>query len=257
MSIIKDYKIYAAKRISFGFVLFFLLVLSSLWAVNIGSYSLSFGEIIQALSDEASTANLILWNIRLPRITAAMVVGAGLAISGAVLQCILRNPLASPFTMGVSHGALFGASLAIGILGAGGAESSGKIFINNPYTVCIFAFGGSLLGILVILTLAKLKSLSPGAMILAGVAMGSLFTAATTLIQYFATEEQLAAMVYWSFGDLGRPIWKEIWIIMATLFPSFIYFFFKRWDYNAMESGDETAMSLGVKVERVRLVSAL
>ncbi|MBE0478829.1 iron chelate uptake ABC transporter family permease subunit, partial [Candidatus Aerophobetes bacterium] len=92
MSITKSYKAYAAKRISFGFALFFLLLLSCIWAVNVGSYSLSLGEIMQALSGETSTANLILWNIRLPRVTAAIVVGAGLAVSGAVLQCILRNP---------------------------------------------------------------------------------------------------------------------------------------------------------------------
>lgn len=257
MSTTQNYRSYVAKRISLGIILFSLLILSCIFALNIGSFSLPLSKIIQALLGESSKVQLVLWNIRLPRIIAAIVVGAGLAVSGAVMQCILRNPLASPFTMGISHGAVFGASLAIGFFGAGSAESTGRIFINNPYAVVIFAFSGSLLGMLVILTLAKFKGLSPGAMVLAGVAMGSLFTAATTLIRYFATEEQLAAMVYWSFGDLGRPIWKEVGIIAAVLFPSFIYFFLKRWDYNGIESGEETAKSLGVNTQQVRLIGAI
>ena len=255
--IIERYRGYVARKIGVGLVLFLLLVFTCLYALNIGSYSLSLHEIIKAFLGENLKASLVLWNIRLPRIIGAVLVGASLAVSGCVMQCILRNPLASPFTMGISHGAVFGASLAIGILGAGATESTGKVFVNNPYIVVIFAFSGSLFGMLVILALAKLKGLGPGAMVLAGVAMGSLFTAATTFIQYFATEQQLAAMVYWSFGDLGRLVWKEVWIIAAIFFPSFVYFFLKRWDYNAMESGDETAKSLGVRVERVRFIGAL
>jgi len=257
LSITDSYIGYATKRVFFGIILLFALFLISIYALSVGSYSLSFGEVIRALVGKGSKATLIIWNIRLPRIVAAIVVGAGLAISGAVMQCLLRNPLASPYTMGISHGAMFGASLAIMLLGAGGAESTGRIFINNPYAVVVFAFSGSLLGMIVILILAGLRSLSPRAMILAGVAMGSLFMAATTLIQYFAEEEELAAMIYWSFGELGRPVWKEIWIITAAFIPSFIYFFIERWNYNAVENGDETAKSLGVRVQRVRLIGTL
>ncbi len=257
MSVTERYKGYTAKRATFGVVLFSLIILASIYALNVGPYSLSLGDTIKALAGENAKAGLVLWNIRLPRIVAAIVVGAALAVAGAVMQCLLRNPLASPFTMGISHGAMFGASLAIALIGAGGAESSGRIFINNPYAVVLFAFSGSLLGVGAILLLARLRGLSPGAMILAGVAMSSLFMAGTTLIQYFAEEEELAAMVYWSFGDLGRPVWKEIWIMLIAFVPSFIYFLFERWNYNAIESGDEIAKSLGVNVDVVRLVGML
>ena len=256
-SIVENYKGYAIKRVIFGVILFFFLILSSIFAMSVGSYSLSFSDIIRALFGVGSKAVLIIWHIRLPRIIAAIVVGGGLAVSGTVMQCLIKNPLASPYTMGISHGAMFGASLAIMIFSVGGAESNGEIFINNPYLVVIFAFFGALIGVVIILILARLRGLSPGAMILAGVAIGSLFTAATTLIQYFAEEEQLAAMVYWSFGDLGRPIWREILITTAVLIPSLIYFMFKRWDYNAIESGDDIAKSLGVAVGRVRLIGML
>jgi iron complex transport system permease protein len=249
-----SYRRFTEKRVAIGIVFLLLLIVFSILAVGVGTYSLSPAEVLKSFVDRSTKASLVIWNIRFPRIIASIMVGAGLAISGSVMQCLLRNPLASPFTMGISHGAMFGASFAIGVLGAGSAESTGKIFISNPYTVVIFAFAGAIFGMLIILNMSKLKGLSPGAMILAGVAMSSLFTAATTLIQYFATEERLAAMVYWTFGDLGRAVWKEVLIIILVLIPSLVYFYLKRWDYNAMESGDETAKTLGVNPIRTRLL---
>jgi len=255
--IIETYKGFTARRVYFGVVLYILIIICSIWALNTGSYSIPPAQIVEALINRNNRAGLVIWNIRLPRIASAVVVGAGLAVSGTVMQCLLKNPLASPFTMGISHGAMFGASFAIGILGAGTTRNTEGIFISNPYIVVIFAFGGSLLGMVAILTLSRLRGLSPGAMVLAGVAMGSLFTAATTLVQYFAAEQELASMVYWSFGNLGRAVWKEIFIITVVFVPCFTYFFFKRWDYNALVSGDETARTLGVNTERIRLSGAL
>jgi len=158
--------------------------------------------------------------------------------------------------MGTSHGAMFGASLAI-LLFFGSEESSGRIFVNDPYSVVIFAFIGAIAGVLVILTLARLKGLSPEAVILAGVAISSVFTAGTTLIHYFADELQLASMVYWSFGDLGRTSWKELILIMILFIPSMAYFVFKGWDLNAAETGDNTAKSLGIEIERLRFTGIL
>ncbi|AFN03703.1 iron ABC transporter permease [Pyrococcus furiosus DSM 3638] len=250
------YEEYTRKRILSIFLLTLLVFLLMIVSLMVGSYSLSPGEVVLALIGKGrEEAIFTIWNIRLPRIVAAVFVGASLAVSGAVLQGILRNPLASPFTMGVSHGAMFGASLAIA-LGAGYSESTGRVAIINPYAVVIAAFLGAIVSTLVIVLLAKIRGLSPQAMVLAGIAMSSLFTALTTLIQYFANEIQLAAMVYWSFGDLGRPYWKENIILIATFFPIFMYFLLKRWDLNASSVGDEIAMSVGVEIEKVRLLSA-
>lgn len=250
-----DYEGYVARRWLIGFFLLFLLLLVSLYSLANGAYSLSVREVIEALlGNESGSSKLVVWNIRLPRIAAALLVGASLAIAGAVMQGFLRNPLATPFTMGVSHGAMFGASLAI-LLGAGYAESSGRISLSNPYAVVIFAFLGAISATAVILALAKLKGLSPEAIILAGIAMSSLFVALTTLVQYFADELQLAAMVYWSFGDLGRATWREDGIMFAIFLPVFAYFVIKRWDLNASAMGDDVAKSVGVEVERVRLIS--
>ncbi|AEH24867.1 FecCD family ABC transporter permease [Pyrococcus yayanosii] len=250
-----DYEGYVARKLFIGLFLLLFIALVSLYSLSHGAYSLSVREVIDViLGGGSESARLVIWNIRLPRIVAGILVGASLAVAGAVMQGFLRNPLATPFTMGVSHGAMFGASLAI-LLGAGYAESSGRISLDNPYSVVLFAFIGAISATSVILTLARLRGLSPEAIILAGVAMSSLFVALTTLIQYFADELQLAAMVYWSFGDLGRATWREDTIMLITFLPVFGYFVVKRWDLNAAVIGDDVAKSVGVDVERVRLVS--
>ncbi|MFA6622338.1 MAG: iron ABC transporter permease [Candidatus Caldatribacteriota bacterium] len=244
------------KKIVIGISLLFFLIIFSLYSLSIGGYQLSSKQIYDVLIGQGDdTANLIILNIRLPRIIAALIAGISLAVSGAVMQCTLRNPLASPYTIGISHGAMFGAAFAIILFGIGGAESSGRIFINSPYLVTFFAFAGAMLAALVILLLARLRKFTPEAMILAGIAMGSLFSAGTMVIQYFANDLQLASMVYWTFGDLGRPLWTEVGIMAIVMIFSLTFFIYKRWDYNALESGEESAKSLGVETERIRLLS--
>ncbi|MCD6363542.1 MAG: iron ABC transporter permease [Synergistetes bacterium] len=254
----EKYRVYLKHKLAFGLLLLFFLAFASSWALCTGDIHLSVAQVLKALFGRGDPrSDLVIWNIRLPRVIASLLVGTALSVSGCVMQCILRNPLASPFTMGVSHGAMFGAALAIITLDVGGAESSGRIFINNPYIVSVSAFLGALMGVFVVLILAKLRGLTPEAMILAGVAIGSLFTAGTMLIQYFADELQLAAMVYWTFGDLSRPVWKEIAIMTFLILPSLSLFIRRCWDYNALESGEEAAKSLGVNTQRVRLMGMI
>ncbi|XCH79169.1 MAG: iron ABC transporter permease [Candidatus Dehalobacter alkaniphilus] len=245
-------------------LLAFLVIVLSVAAVNAGSYSLNPFQVIQSFLGKGSDASsVVIWQIRMPRILAAIIAGAGLAVAGCVMQNNLRNPLASPDTLGVSHAAAFGANIAIIVLGAGSISSTSTdaVTINNPYLVTVCAFVCSMTATLVILLLARIRGFLPEAMILAGVALNSLFMAGTILIQYFASDVQIAAAVFWTFGDLGRVAWREVVILTCLIILSFIYFLFKRWDYNALDSGEETAKSLGVHVERVRqggmFVSAL
>ncbi|MEM4291689.1 MAG: iron ABC transporter permease [Archaeoglobaceae archaeon] len=223
-------------------------------ALGLGAYQMSIAELFRAILD----GNPVLWNVRIPRIITAIFVGASLAIAGAVMQCILKNPLASPFTLGISQGAAFGAAIAIVYFGAGQMHRVGEaLTIFNPYVVPIFAFFGSLISAFVILALAKLRDLSPEAIVLAGVAMSALFQAGVMLIQYFATDVQVASIVFWTFGDVARARWIEIYLIIAVFVICFIYFFYRRWDYNSLLAGDETAISLGVKPQRIRLEGML
>jgi len=107
---------------------------------------------------------------------------------------------------------------------------------------------------IVVLMLAKSFRVTPEAMVLAGVALGSLFSAVTMILQYFADDVKVASVVFWTFGDIGRASWKDLGIMSVVVGISLIYFMFNRWNYNALDSGEETAKGLGVDVERVRLL---
>lgn len=239
-----------------GFVVLGLAVA----AINAGAVDTTFGQVLRALLGlESGLNNVVIWNIRLPRVVAGIIAGAGLAIAGAVMQTSLRNPLASPFTLGISNAAAFGANIAIIVLGAGTIHSNthDAVSISNPYLVTISAFAFSLLAMLLILTLARLRGFSPESVVLAGVAFGSLFSAGSTLIQYFAEDVQVAAMVFWTFGDLGRVSWQEVHLLTGLTLVALVFFLLHCWDYNALDSGDDTATSLGVQVDKVRFRSML
>ncbi len=251
----KLYKQYTGRKslILLGIAVLTLLV--ALFAVNAGSTDLNSYQVIKSILGRGnSVSDVVIWNIRLPRVLAAIIAGAGLSVAGCVMQNNLRNPLASPSTMGISNAAAFGANMAIIVYGAGSIHSTSTdaVAINNPYMVAVSAFIWSMAATGVILLLARFRGFSPEAMVLSGIAIGSLFAAGTTLIQYFAQDVQVAAVVFWTFGDLGRASWREVAIMAALIAVSVIYFMVKRWDYNALDGGEETAKGLGVNVERTR-----
>jgi iron complex transport system permease protein len=209
------------------------------------------------LGESVSTKwDSIIWNIRLPQALAAIVAGAGLSIAGVVMQSILRNPLGSPFTLGISNAGAFGAAVSVIILGTGKMQSTvaDAVIINNPYLTTMVAFFFCLLATGIILLISRIRRASPEVMVLAGVALSSLFTAGTMFLQYFADDTQLAAVVFWTFGDVGRANWIELEIMTGVVLFAVIFFIANCWNYNAMDAGDETAKSLGVNVERIRLI---
>lgn len=239
--------------------IFLFIIALSFYALTKGAANTTTKEIFKALFvSDGSKADIVTWNIRLPRILGAIIAGAGLGISGCVMQTGLRNPLASPSTLGISSAAAFGANVAIVFFDAGSVKGgSGLIGINNPYIVTIFAFLFSIIAMFIIITIARLKGFSPESIVLAGVAFSSLFSAGTTLIQYFAEDHQIAAMVFWTFGDLGRLNWNELKILSILVFLVIGFLLFHRWDYNALDSGEDSAKSLGVNVDRLRMISMI
>jgi iron complex transport system permease protein len=229
----------------------------ALYAIQAGAANLSIREVLETLlGQHAGTSSTIVWNIRLPRVLAAVVAGTGLAVSGAVMQNVLRNPLASPITLGISHGAAFGAALAIVAFGGGMVGRTGPdvIQITNVFSVTTCAFVGAMIPAFVIVGFARFRGATPETMVLTGVALGSLFTAGTALLQYFADDTQVAAVVFWTFGDIGRASWRDVAAIAVVTLIGSAYFLFKRWDYNALEGGSDTAKGLGVNVDRIRLM---
>jgi iron complex transport system permease protein len=197
---------------------------------------------------------VIVWNIRLPQALASMIAGAGLAVAGAAMQSILRNPLGSPFTLGISHAAAFGAALSVMLLGGGIMTSNavGAIQITNPWLTTFSAFVFSIIAAAAIVGVARLRGATPEVMVLTGVALGAFFTAGTMFLQFFADDVQLAAMVFWTFGDTARASWRELGFMAAATLAVSIFFFANSWNYNAIDAGDETAKGLGVRVEWVR-----
>ncbi|MDP9750456.1 FecCD family ABC transporter permease [Thermoanaerobacter pentosaceus] len=244
------------KRKVFIILLTVLLTLAiSIYAINAGSAGLSVYDVMKTILGKGEERfQIIVWNIRMPRILSAIVAGIGLSVAGCVTQSILRNSLASPFTLGISQGAAFGAAVAIIVFGAGSTTNPDSVIVNNPYLVVFFAFLGSMASTIVVLMLAKSFRVTPEAMVLAGVALGSLFSAVTMILQYFADDVRVASVVFWTFGDIGRVSWKDLGIMSVVVGISLIYFMFNRWNYNALDSGEETAKGLGVEVERVRLL---
>ncbi|MFB6164836.1 MAG: FecCD family ABC transporter permease [Haloarculaceae archaeon] len=228
--------------------------------VAVGTYSLLTGPIAVPagslpailLGQRGGTAARVIWQIRLPRIAAAVGAGFGLAVAGAVLQSLLRNPLASPYTLGISQAAAFGAAVAIVVLGAGSAASTSAVDW-VPYLTTVCAFAAALLSTGAVLLIARLRRATPETLILAGIALGAFFTAGTSALEYFATNIQLAALIAWRFGSVSGTTWHANFVLWATVLAGGAYFLRRAWSYEVLDAGDDTARSLGVDVTRLRV----
>ena len=238
------------------------VIVLAICCVFIGASHMSIADGFQALLKKSTPANnRIIWNIRIPRVLAAVIAGAGLSVSGLIMQTNLNNPMASPATLGVSNAAVFGANLSI-IAFAGGFLSTGNNLASypvgaNPYATSLMAFLFSVLSVLLILGLCRLKAFQPGVVVLAGLAIGSVWTAGTTILQFYATDVGLSAAVIWTFGDLGRATYRTDWIMAAVVGVGIGYFSLVSWHLNVLLSGDASAKSMGVSVNALRFVCLL
>lgn len=238
------------------------VIIMAIVCLFVGSSNMTISECIAALLKTGSAAHSrIIWNIRIPRVLAAIIAGAGLSVAGLIMQTNLNNPMASPSTLGVSNAAVFGANLSIiafagGFLNTGNNVSSYAVGA-NPYATSLMAFIFSALSILVILGLCRARSFSPNVVVLAGLAISSVWSAATTVLQFYATDIGISAAVIWNFGDLGRATYKTDAIMAVIVALGLAVFAVLSWRYNVMLSGDASAKSMGVNVERLRFISML
>jgi iron complex transport system permease protein len=251
--IIAQYKRFIGRKILFILSSVILIGIVAGISMTLGSYPISVTDVYAILlrglfHNPETTKEIVVWNMRLPRIILGILAGIGLAISGTEMQGILRNPLASPFTLGIASGAGFGAALAI-LLGAG--------LIGGKYLIIGNAFFFALIPTFVILGLTRYRRATPETMILAGIALVYIFSAGTTLIEYFGEPEAVKETVFWMVGSLGRASWENIAPISLVLISCIIPLMWKSWDLNALSAGDEVAKSLGVNVEQTRIVIML
>ena len=238
------------------------VVLMGMACLFAGSSNMSMADCFAALNRTGSAANIrIIWNIRIPRVLAAVIAGAGLGVSGLIMQTTLNNPMAAPSTLGVSNAAVFGANLSI-IAFAGGYLATGNNLANfgagaNPYATSLMAFVFAALSILLILGLCTIRAFSPNVVVLAGMALSSVWSAATTILQFYATDVGISAAVIWNFGDLGRATYRTDGIMAVVVLVGLVFFGLLSWQLNALLSGEATARTMGINVDALRFVSML
>ena len=250
---IDEYK--RTNHFRWGLILFLIVSTFIIFIISlyIGPTDVTIGKIFKNIfSADGSWEGYVIHDIRLKRSIAAILAGIGLGVSGAVMQCVLKNPLGSPYTLGISNSAAFGAALGIMVLGGGivTGQSVSSYIIENPYIVTISAFMFSLLATGAIILSMRIFNASPETMLLTGMALSAIFSAGMTLMQYIADPIQLSSIVTWTFGSVSHTNWKWDFVLLVVMLVAVLYFYPRRWDMNAMNAGDEVAKGLGVDTKR-------
>lgn len=242
--------IYISLSLGLAIVFFSSLLIGSSW--------LSIGDCLKGLFGIGEKSSVtIMQNVRLPRALAGLAVGLALPLSGAIMQTLSNNVMASPSTLGTNNAATLGANFAIIVLGGGAIASGGRISVNNPYLTSLFAFLFAFAGIMLVLGLAKIRGFHNATTVLLGVAFGAFCSGLVTLLQYFADDTSLATAVYWSFGDLGRASYLDCLLIGIPTLISLAFFLIFSYRYNAILLGEEVSRSLGIKTNAFRFISLL
>lgn len=260
----------ATRRMSpwlLGAALIVALVLVFLVSVSSGYMAFSWSEIADAVWAEIANVfrpspygdlypldddnhQVILRSIRLPRIATALLAGAALGLSGAIFQGLLLNPLADPYTLGVSSGAAFGASLVL----VGAMALPWAKFLATPEAPAVGAFLFSLLTLRLVIALASDsdKRLSPTSLILAGVILSAILSAGISFIKYLAGD-QVSSIVFWLLGSFQARTWLDAKLVLTFFVPALILSLALAMDLNIMTLGFKSAETLGVNTTRVRL----
>lgn len=226
-----------------------LTVICFLIDLSIGQAHYSSLEVLSALwdTDAPLSVRVILWDIRLPVALAALVVGASLAVAGVQMQTVLGNPLASPFTLGLSAAASFGAALGL-ILGVSLLPASAVAFA-VPANAFLISMGAALF----IHRLSQKRGITTEMIVLLGTTLVFTFTALLQALQYVAPDQALSAVVFWTMGSLSRANWLKLGIMSVTLALVSLAFAKQAWALTALRLGESRATSLGVPVARLRL----
>lgn len=246
------------RRLPFGWIfggLALLLSAEVVLATGSGFLEISFGQVVQILLAEASgagpwnspTGNLlpvVVMEVRLPRILTAALVGGGLAVSGVVFQGILRNPLADPYTLGISAGAAFGAALAL----------LANIAWLGGWSVPALAFGGAVATLLAVIGLSGVDGdFSSSSLILAGIIVAAILSAGVSFLKYLA-DEQVGIIVFWLMGSFASKGWADVGLSATAVGLGTVLFCLLSRDLNLLALGSRTAGTLGVSPRRVALV---
>jgi len=243
------------KVLTVSLVLTFLLTLSLLFSLMVGSVKVSperslivlYQSLVGGAGDETEMERTIIFSLRLPRALLAGMVGAGLSVSGAIFQALLRNPLADPYILGVSSGSAVGAILAI-LLGFG------SLSFGLPFA----SFVGALVTIGLVFYFGKQEGrMHPNILLLAGVITGSFLSAIIMFFLSISQKEELHTIIFWLMGDFSFANPQSILIVLPYLVVGFLILYWRSRQLNLILSGEENALQLGVDVERLKILSYL
>ena len=221
--------------------------------MTVGSYPITMGEVYQVIVDHlfdlgSPLENIdqrVVWEQRMPRLLTAVVAGAGLAVSGASMQSMMKNPLADPYTTGISSGASFGAVIAITLGISIGSHSAATV---------IFAFVFSLVPAAVIVLLSRFKRATAAMMILAGISVMYIFNAMTQYMMLVSDAETTASAFEWTIGTLNKASWSPLPVMASVVAAGSVVLMILSRFLNAMNSGDNYAKTVGINVERMRVI---
>lgn len=247
------YRRLARRKLVLLGVLAALLLVSLVADLTLGPARYGYMEVVRALLglDVPLSVSVVVWEIRLPVALMAVVVGAALAVSGAQMQTVLNNPLASPFTLGISAAAGFGAALGF-VLGVSLLPAGWSAW-TIPANAFLSAMGCSLL----IHFLSKRRGMTTETIVLLGIALVFTFNAALSALEFIASEQALAAVVFWTMGSLGRTTWVKLGIATLVLVAIWPLFARQAWALTALRLGEHKAASFGIQVGRLRLQTIL
>ncbi|MEP3332571.1 iron ABC transporter permease [Sedimentitalea sp.] len=246
----------AARRLSLWLILLLLVMATASLAMGAAGTSLwsALADLVQGRV-LAPIDSAILWNIRLPRTVMAILVGAALAVSGAVLQGLFRNPLADPALVGVSSGAALGAISAI-VLGA--TLPTSVAAIAGPHLVPLAAFAGSWITIMVLYRIStRAGQTSVATMLLGGIAIGAMAAAGSGLLIYMADDQQLRDLNFWQLGSLAGSTWARVSVAAPIILIALTASPFLARGLNALALGEAPAAHLGVPVQRLKTLAVL
>lgn len=255
----QEYKNENKKKILLIVTVVFIMLVSAYVFTTLGMKNISTMQTLVAISKAFSgtldngtdaASNKVIMLLRLPRIALAMLAGIGLAVSGAVMQSLTRNYLVSPFTLGISSAAAFGASMSI-VFGVG-------VFFQSEVGMISCAFIASCICGCIVYGISRYIGLNPSSIVLVGISLNYLFSAMTATIEFFAKEHKLEAVVQWTFGSFNRATWDSVLItfIVITLGLSILIIYSLKLNVMATNS-DEMAKSLGININKARIVCGM
>ncbi|UEM40551.1 FecCD family ABC transporter permease [Pectobacterium aquaticum] len=252
-TIMDNYRGILRRRVGVMAILLLIIIGSLLLDFTMGPSGLPLDVLWQTLTDPASAdagTRVIVWDIRLPYALMAIVVGLSLGLAGAEMQTILNNPLASPFTLGVSSAAAFGAALAI-VLGIGIPGIPAQWFISAN------AFIFALLAALLLDGITRWTQVATSGVVLFGIALVFTFNALVSMLQFIANEDTLQGLVFWTMGSLARASWEKLGILLLVLIIVMPISLMSSWKLTALRLGEDRAVSFGINVRRLRLATLL